>query len=291
VAITLNCVRRTEARGRNNSATEKLLWQDDRKAPRESLSRGYRGVTVPVDFVVPFECAQTSEDETNGTQIIWRLHADAEVAGVDYSTQFEIPVFMTAASSAEPLPAVDSRYSFRVEDLPAFDPKEATVRVTPSALGGVEYYFGPARNLGAAFATTFFTLLWAGALWLMVHLGAPIFFPIVFGLFLLLLLLFVADLWLASTRVVIESGNVRIRSSILGIGGVKQISCSEICGVHLGTSMQQQATMTQAGRVYYDIELHRKVGKKVAAGKHIRNKREAEWLVREMRRQIEAFQT
>jgi hypothetical protein len=54
--------------------------------------------------------------------------------------------------------------------------------------------------------------------------------------------------------------------------------------------MQQQATMTQAGRVYYDIELHRKVGKKVAAGKHIRNKREAEWLVREMKRQIEAFQ-
>lgn len=291
VVLHLNCVSRTEGRGKNDSASERLLWQDERRAPRESLHPVYRGITVPVDFVVPFECAPTDEDEANsGTQILWRLHADAEVAGVDYSTQFEIPVFKTAASSAEPLPAVDSRYSFHREETPAFDPREATVRVSPSALGGTEYYFGPARNLGAALGMTFFTVLWAGAIWLMLHLGAPIFFPIVFGLFLLLLLLFMADLWLASTRVAIESGNVRIRSTLLGIGGAREIPCSEITGVKLGSSMQQHATMTQAGRVYYDIELHRKVGKKVSAGKHIRNKREVEWLVGEMKRRIEAFQ-
>ena len=50
--------------------------------------------------------------------------------------------------------------------------------------------------------------------------------------------------------------------------------------------MQQSQTATQSAKAYYDIEIHRKFGKKVKAGRNIRNKREAEWIVEQMRRRI-----
>lgn len=287
--VQLNCIRRVVSRGRNGSTHESILWQEDYVASAERLYAGEQGITIPVEFRVPHDCLETnSEDQDN--QVIWRLQSAAAVAGVDFDTQFEIPVFKTAQSSAAPQP--DSGFSsVRNDPANAFDPATATVRVGPSALGGTEYYFGAARNLGSAISMLFFTLIWAGAIWLMVHLGAPILFPILFGLFLLIFLLILTDLLFETTRVIIESGSVKVRNSTLGITSGKEVPCAEITEVKLGSSMQQQPTATQAGRVYYDIEIHRKYGKRIKAGQHIRNKREAEWLAAEMRRQIEAYQS
>ncbi len=288
--VQLNCIRRVEGRSNNSSTSETILWQEDYVAAPERLYAGARGITVPVEFRVPYDCVETSRDFDADSKVIWRLQAAADVAGIDFATQFEIPVFKTAQSSAEPQ-AETIFSSVRSGLIPAFDPATASARVRPSALGGTEYYFGAARNLGAAIAMLFFTAIWAGAIWLMIHLGAPVFFPILFGLFLLLFLLILCDLLFQTTRIIIESGTVKVRNSTLGITSGKDIPCAEVTEVKLGSSMQQQPTLTQAGRVYYDIEIHRKFGKRVKAGKHIRNKREAEWLATEMRRQIEAHQS
>jgi hypothetical protein len=137
----------------------------------------------------------------------------------------------------------------------------------------------------------FFTVIWVGSIWLMLHLGAPIFFPIIFGLFLLLFVFFLIDMLFGTTRVIIESGTVKIRNSTLGMGSAKDIPCAEIKEIKLGSGMQQQPTLTQAGHIYYDIEIHRKYGKLVKAGEHIRNKREAEWLAAEMRKQVDGYQS
>ena len=50
--------------------------------------------------------------------------------------------------------------------------------------------------------------------------------------------------------------------------------------------MQQNQTATQSGQAYYDIELHRERGRKVMAGRGLRDKREAEWLAEQMLLQI-----
>ena len=53
---------------------------------------------------------------------------------------------------------------------------------------GVEYHFAAARNPSFALGLTAFLLIWTGALWLQIALDAPWFFPLLTGLFELLLL-------------------------------------------------------------------------------------------------------
>ena len=278
--LRLHCVNRRESRGSSNSSSERILWEEGHTIPREKLYPGQQGLTIPAEFVIPFDCSPTNKPD-NYTQVLWRLYATAEVAGVDYETQFEVPVFKTAESSSEPIER--SAFGFAsaaVAD--TFDPAEATIIVRPSALGGTEYYYGAARNLGAAIGMTIFLIIWTGAIWLQLHLGAPIIFPILFGLVGLILVLVGLDLWFGTTRVVIESGEVRVINRTLGIGGTTRIPFAEIEDIKIGIGMQQQQTATQSGKAYYDIRIHRQNGKKVKAGTGIRNKREAEWLADQM---------
>ena len=285
--LKLTSLRRRRGRGKNSSTTEKILWQEEQTISRERLRPAYRGTSIPVDFRIPYEC-----DETNETnyydQIIWRLEADAEVAGVDYKTQFETPVFKTAESCPAEADE-ESAAGYGPAAATPFGPTRSSIEVRPSALGGTEYYFGAARNVGAAVSLTVFLFIWMGAIWLQLYLGAPLFFPIICGLLGAILLLFVIDLWFSSTCVVIESGMVKIKRTTLGIGGTKRIRCSDISDVQIKIGMQQGQTATQSAKAYYDIKIHRKNGKKVSAGRNLRDKSEAEWLAAEMKAKIEAF--
>ncbi len=203
---------------------------------------------------------------------------------MDYQTRFEVPVFKTEKSSAEP--AEERAFTFRSERQQEFDPRTATITVRPSAGGGTEYYFPAARNIGAAVSVTIFLLIFAGAIWLQLHLDIFLIFPILTGVFALLLLFFVVSLWCTSSRVVIESGGVRIHRSTLGFRTTTVIPCEEVSDVNLHVGMQQNQTVTQSGQAYYDIEFHRQPGRKVTAGRGVRNKREAEWLAEQMLLQI-----
>ena len=159
VKVSLRCVRRHESRGKNSSSSERMIWEDARTLGSEHLYRGREGIDVPIDFHIPFD-NQSSDDSDQYNKIIWRVGASAEVAGVDYETKFEVPVFKTADSSEE-APKGD-KFGFVSSSEPEFDPKTAMVVVRPSALGGTEYYFGAAWNLGPAVGMTFFFLLFAG---------------------------------------------------------------------------------------------------------------------------------
>ena len=182
------------------------------------------------------------------------------------------------------------------------------MRVGPSESGGTEFYYRAARNVGSATALTVFLVIWVGVVWLLFYMEFPVIFPIVFGAFGVLLFLAAIDLWFSTTRVVIDSGmdsgrvlskdsgralskdsgRVTIRRSTLGISSTKEIPISEIGQVKLNIGMQQSQTATQSAQAYYDIEIHRKIGKKVKAGRNIKNKREAEWIVEQMQRLIAA---
>jgi len=62
--------------------------------------RGQGRLAAPFqwDFSIPADSAITSHDIPSD-QVLWLLHAQADVAGVDYSDDFEIPVFRGAASA------------------------------------------------------------------------------------------------------------------------------------------------------------------------------------------------
>ena len=287
VSLKLSSIRRlVTGTGKNRTTSERVLWQEEEATPREQLQPAYQGTSIAVEFVVPYECEQTDETDPSDS-IIWRLEADADIPGIDFKTQFEVPVFKTAESSPEAAEQ-ESAFGFAPKPEREFNPLEATVVVRPSPLGGTEYYFGAARNFGAAVSTTAFLIIWLGAIWLQIYLGAPMLFPIFSGLFGVFIFLAAINLWIGVTLVRIEAGSVTIRRTVLGLGRRREIPCSEITQVKAEIGMQQSQTATQSAKAYYDIKLHRKVGRPKPAGRRIRNKREAEWLAADMWEKIEA---
>jgi hypothetical protein len=222
-----------------------------------------------VAYNLPVDATATNT-ENPSDQIVWRLEAWAEVPGVDYRAQFEVPVFRTGRTAETPPPA----------QVPAVRPEHPTIQMRIGPRGGTEFVFPAVRNIGPALGFAAFLAIWAGSIWLMVRLGAPIFFPVVFGAFGLLLFVLALDIWLVSSRVLIEGGTVTIRSGILGIARTRRIPSSEISDVRLAIGMQS------GGTAFYEVKLVLSGGRAITVGQNIRDKREAEWLAAEMKRRI-----
>jgi hypothetical protein len=129
-----------------------------------------------------------------------------------------VPVFKTAAS--RPDFELDPQL---LSDFAATPPRELVLReagIFKEALpgGGVRLTFPAARNPGSALFATAFLTFWSGAIWLMLYLGAPILFPIVFGLVELFLIWVVVDLWFYRSVVEARADGLTFRGGIFGIG-------------------------------------------------------------------------
>jgi hypothetical protein len=262
--VTLSCLRRyTTGSGDDRSTSESIFWQEDRQIPGV-------GATIPIAFAIPAD-GRACDDRNPNDRILWRLEVDAKVPGVDYSSAFEVPVFRTAESDTPRTPAEAA--ADRDPTAPAVyrQPVTSRIEVTTNRRG-TEILYPAARNPGVATSLTVFLLIWCVAIWACIHFKAPILFPIVFGLFGILILWFTLDAWLKVTRVTVEPGTVTVAKGYLTTGQGKTIGASEIDDVTPTIGMQGGNT------VYYDVTIVRKDGKKVSAGSGIRDKREAEWL-------------
>ena len=93
VQLMLHCVRRiTRGSGRYRNTYEVPVWNASQIVPASALSLSELGKSVPVQFMIPADALETSNDNRDN-RILWRLHAKADVPGIDYSDNFEIPVF------------------------------------------------------------------------------------------------------------------------------------------------------------------------------------------------------
>ena len=126
-------------------------------------------------------------------------------------------------------------------------------------------------------------LIWTGALWLQIALDAPFFFPLLTGLFEVLLLAIVADLWLGTTTVTMGPHTIRCRQAIAGLGTTRVIASTDIVKIELHISMQ---TTGRTGTPYYEIRATTGAGRHQSLGSGIRNKAHAEWLAQEIRTAI-----
>jgi hypothetical protein len=278
----LSCVRRvTSGSGKNRSTSETVLWQDEQRTTggRARDAAGWR-TDVPVQFRIPTEAESCSLGDPDN-RVLWRLTVGASVPGVDYASVFEIPVFRTEASA---VPPSESEMRLAAEQARALaeyrQPADSRIRVTNRSQG-VEIVFPPARNPGAAAGVTAFTLLWGGICWGLVHYKAPLLFPVVFGLFELLLLWMSLQLWLGVSRVTAEPGKLLLAKGIGSPGGEHTLPSAEVADVIAAIGMQ-------AGAIpYYDVVVRQKDGKKVTAGRSVRDKHEAEWLAVTIKRALD----
>ena len=273
IQLTLSCVNRiTRRSGKETSTSERVLWQEERKVS-DFPTVGRRATAIPVAFAIPSDAVESSAEVSND-QILWRLEARADVPGVDYVASFEVPVFRTPESD-EPMTREEQEAAGKADEEEYRQPPESRIYVT-EGLSRTEIHYSAARNLGVAVGLTIFFLIWTGITFMLPRFGAPIFFPIVFGFFDVLIGLALIGMWLGTTRVQIDRSSIRISRKYLGLGWTKKIPAEEIDDIVFKIGMQS------GSRVYYDIKIVRSTGRRWPAGGSIRDKREAEWLIGRM---------
>jgi len=282
VTLKLTCLNRITRRGSDHSETrETILWREEYTVPEGQVGVGATGASIPVRFALPADARETTATRRSDG-IVWVLSAEADMSGVDFKEDFDVPVHRIGESSGQPVPARTSTRSPPRQPVSIADLTESGIHIRPTA-EGTEYHFAAGRNASFCLGVAVFTLIWTGALYLQYVLDFPRIFVAITGLFELLLLLILADLWLGSTRVIIGAGVVRRRHTILGLGSTRVIPSKSIRTLDLHISMQSSG---RSGTPYYELRATLDTGKHKHLGSGIRHKGYAEWLANRMRTEI-----
>src|SRR5437588_7041524 len=159
IDLRLSCVRRiTTGSGKNQSTRDEVLWEQQQNIAAGVLGSGPLGAAASVSFDIPAD-AYESNYENLRDKILWLLHAQADVPGVDFSEDYELPVFRTGPpASAQPASVSISAFgtSFggaaaattsatTVQDEPVQRPA-TTSAVISTDWNGTQYYFPALRN-------------------------------------------------------------------------------------------------------------------------------------------------
>jgi hypothetical protein len=286
IDLRLSCVRRVVTGSGNSRTTqEAILWQAEQNVPSGAVGPGPLGRMIPVDFEIPPESLVTYHDNPSD-QVLWLLHAQADIPGVDYKDDFELPVFRTA-SSADPArdsqsPAFSGSDAFGFASAPGASDSTAVAQpahtkvIVSMQSGGTEFFFPAFRNPGRALGLLAFTLIWSAVVFGLSRSHAPSFFFIVFGLFDLLLIYGVFHVTLGSSRITVANGEILSRGGVLGIGSTRRIPVSDVDSILPVVSMQQSGSSASA---LYAIRLRTKNDRKITLADEIDSRQEARWIV------------
>lgn len=273
LVVRLSCIRRrVTGHGKRRSVKRSTVWQEELQLPHEAIRRGSAGETlIPVAFWVPRDCQPTTLDNPRDRHL-WELEVEAETEGVDFHTEFEVPVFVTEASTNEAPPEAVSAWRITDDHRAEFS-RKSKIRINPTPGGGTEIYVPAARNKGVAATLTVVTLFWSAAVYFLITQDAPLLFPIVFGLIDLLLIYSVASMWFGTSRTIARPDGLEVTNRILGLGGTSTIRREEIDAIDLKIGMQS------GDKAYYRVYVRTHERKKHDIATGIRDKQEARWVI------------
>jgi len=270
--LRLSCIRRTTSgSGKNRSTTEKILWQDEKWLRPDLPQTDLNATGIPIYFKLPGD--QPESTPGSGDGIHWKLEASAKLRGPNFHAAFDVPVFKlpeTPDISDDPT----AQYQMSLDEVRRQIHSKIQVNDLPD--GGKEFIFPAARNPGFAFAMTAFTLIFGGATVLLIHLHAPILFPIVFAPISLLFVFVAFNLWFLSSRVVVTPEHVTVQKSLLGIKKERKFTAADVSG------FSAQPGATAGHQAYYDLKIRLRTGDGFTAASNIGDKPEADWLVQQM---------
>jgi len=247
--LKISCIRRVvSGSGENQSVNETILWQDEKiLASNAGLPEPEPGHTgIPVHFKLPGnqpECYARGRES-----VLWRLEAEAKMSGPNFSAAFDVPVFKVAGAITENDDEPDPTAALQMPVEEIRRDENSRIKVTDGP-DGREFYFPAARNIGTALFITLFMLVFNGAAAATFHLHAPILFPIVFGLLGVLLVFGTFSVWFKSSRVTIDSTNVRATNRWLIFSRTREFSAGDIARFATKTGMQS------GSQIFTDIKL------------------------------------
>lgn len=280
INLRLSCVRQIVTGGGDNRSTSRVvLWQSDKNVSEQLIAPGPMGdAAIPVDFTIPSDAYETNRDNP-ADQVLWIVHAEADTPGVSFSDDFEVPVFRltpqteTAGSFSNFETTAPAAFQSDAEDVPP--PDNPKVVVGTGMNGGTEFYFPMFRNRGRVLVLTLFTVVWTGIVYFLVHSNAPVFFPIVFGLFDLLLVYGLLQSMLGSSRIEAGNGRIVLSRALAGIRTTREIAYSDI-------SQILAATTAQSTPPSFSLRLQTKSGVKITLADSIDDRQEARWVAAQL---------
>jgi hypothetical protein len=282
VDLRLSCVRKTAVgAGEDRSTVQTVLWQTEQNVSLAAIEMDSVGRMIPVDFAIPADAYVTNHDNSDD-QVLWLLHAKADIPGINYVDDFELPVFRTSS-----VPVPSSAYasaetfgstagSMSESDATAVAaPAHPIVIVTPQG-DGTEFYFRPLRTPSRALFLFLFTLIWTAAAYFLLRSPAPKIFPIVFGASDVLLILALFRVSLGTARIRVGNGEITSSKKLLGLGATKRFPVSDVDAIVAVTNGQQYGNQ---GQSMYAIRLRTKSGRRFTLADEIVSRQEARWIV------------
>ncbi|MGH9743406.1 MAG: HEAT repeat domain-containing protein, partial [Candidatus Acidiferrum sp.] len=283
IDLRLSCIRKTTTgTGNNRSTVETVLWQADQNVPSGAIGTDPVGRTIPVDFAIPTDAYVTDHDNLSD-QVLWLLHAKADVPGIDYTDDFEVPVFKTSTAAVQAFDVVASdsfgidspSSSLPMDSAPVSAPANAKV-VISSRDGGTEFYFPPFRSAARAVFLLVFAIVWSGVVYFLFRSSAAWLFALIFGFFDFVLVLAAFHSIVGTERILVGNGEIVSTKHVLGIGSTKRFPLSEIDSILPVTSGQKG---NGPGSMMYAIRLRPKNGRSITLADEIRSRQEARWIV------------
>jgi len=277
--VTLRCVHRyMTGSGKNRHTTEAVLWEDEHVIGCELCKDDPTRSAIPVLFGIPRSCQPTRPDP-GSDQILWRVEVTAKTPGVDYASQFEVPVFVTPASTDDFRLDEGLIRKYEKEQVPAdlFKTNDLRLEQLP---GRQILVFPAARHKGMALMMFAFAAIWTVIVVAMVKAGAPLFMTILFGLVDLAVLWSVLVVWLESRRVEIGPQEVTLSGGILGIGRTHRLRRDEVSDVVVSGGMQS------GNKSYFTLKLRTKDGRSLKMGTRILGMHSTETLAAEITKEI-----
>jgi hypothetical protein len=228
----------TTRTGRNRSTTEHLLWDSEIVVESPAAMRSPMGTRVPFQFATPPDAHPTDESDSYD-RYIWRLSAKAEVPGVDYAAQFEVPVFQTGeAVDGSEFAAFEQRHRAAAARHPVA--ATAGVEITRLSGGGEQFQIHARKTFGSVLRAVLFLAAWNAAIVAMIHFQAPWGFPAVFIALDLLFIIANIDYFLGKSTVTVDKTGVRVRKEWLGTGSTKSFDAATILSID-GTTAGQNS--------------------------------------------------
>jgi hypothetical protein len=272
--LRLSCIRRmTTGSGKNRSTNEKILWQDDRWLRPDLPQTDLNATGIPVYFKLPAD--QPESTPGSGDGIHWKLEASAKLRGPNFHATFDVPVFKLP----EPPDISDdptTPYQMSLDEMR--QQIHSKIRVNDLPDGGKEFIFPAARNVVPAAGLTVIWLIWTGIVvalfwnWKQV----PAIFPLLFGVFDLLIGLFAFDFWFRRSRVVVTPTQMQIETSWPGFKKRRTLEASQV------VSIAADIGATTGHTAYHDLKVRLRDGREITVAKNLGVKPEADWLVRQM---------
>jgi hypothetical protein len=231
------------------------------------------GVTrLPIFFRLPGDLPETTLADGDG--VVWRLAAAAKVSGPDFNGLFEVPV-LTSAHAAAVQDQTDATLAHQLTLDEVRKEIRSRIRIADQPAGR-EFVFPAARNPGFAAAATGLWLIWMGAIILMVRSHAPPLLPLIFGALALIMSIFMLDLWLRRSRLIVTPAQLTLQISWLTLKKEAVIPTADVAG------LKADIGATAVHAAYYDLKLKTRKGREYVLAKNLSHKPEADWIIRQI---------